>query len=155
MALSKIFERLFRPSSIPRPFIIVTPLLVALIVALVCQYVVILPVKGISAVPYLILTGLIIGVPLTYKFRARKFRGIGLGAAVVIGFFLVPYFAFFFGRINIYMTDALAPGVKLVELRPTIGRVALIDNAGSEVTVLPGPITLYLYPGGQRVYLGT
>ncbi len=147
---------MFKPRSIPRPLIIITPFLTALIVALICQYVVVLPVKGSSAVPWLILAGLIIGTPLAYKFREKKFRGITLGAAIIIGFFLVPYFAFFLGRINLFAVDQMnMPGTKVIEMRITQNRVAWVKTDGTEVTAWSGPTTITLHPGVTRIYFGT
>lgn len=153
--LGRVFRKLFKPRSIPRPIIFLMPLLVALIVALFSQYVVILPVKGSSAVPYLILAGLIIGAPLTYKFRAKKIRGIALGAAIVIGFFLVPYFAFLTGQMQLYAVDQLPPEFKVIEMRISFEKVVFVDNENNEVTAWSGPKNLTLRPGRTRVHVGT
>lgn len=153
---SEIFQKLFKPRSIPRWVIIAAPLLTALIVALICQYVVVLPVKGSSAVPWLILAGLIIGTPLAYKFREKKFRGITLCVAIVIGFFLVPYFAFFLGKIHLFVVDQMnMPGAKVIEMRITQNRIAWVKTDGTEVIAWPGPITITLHPGVTRIYVGT
>jgi hypothetical protein len=149
------FQRLFKPRAISRKFIVMAPIVVALIVALFSQYIVILPVKGSSAVPALILTGLIIGGTLACKFRTIKIRGVGLGAAIVVGFFLVPYFAFFLGQIHLYAVDRLPPGFKVIEMRPTVEKVVFVTSDNQEVTAWPGPITLSLRPGVTRVYIGT
>lgn len=153
-SVSRVFRRLFKPWSIPRPIIFLMPLLVALIVALISQYVIVLPVKGSSAVPYLILAGLIIAVPLVYKFRAKKFRGISLGAAIVIGFFLVPYFSFFLGQMHLFAVDQMPEGFTVIEMRVEMGKVAFVKTDDTEVTVWPGT-TITLRPGVTRVYLGT
>lgn len=88
---------MFEPRSIPRLVVIALPILVVLMVTAITQYVVFVPTKSSSAISWLAALGLIFGVPLAIKFRARKLRGIGLGAAIMIGFLLVPYFAFSLG----------------------------------------------------------
>lgn len=151
-----MFQRLFKPRSIPRPVVIVLPFLVALIVTVITQYAVFIPAKSSSAMPWLAALGLIFGVPLAIKFRAHKLRGIGLGAAIMTGFLLVPYFAFFFGQIHIFIQDDAMPAhMKVVEVRTTISRITWIEKNAGETTVFQGPVTLHLHPGEQRVHLGT
>lgn len=145
---------MFKPCSIPRPIIFLIPLLIGLLVAVFCQYVVVLGVKGSSAVPYLILAGLIIGVPLAYKFRARKIRAIGLCAAIVIGFFLVPYFSFFLGKMHLFAVDQMPEGFTVKEMRITMEKIAFVKSDNTEVTAWSGT-SFILRPGVTRVYLGT
>ena len=105
--------------------------------------------------PLLAAIGLIVGVPLAIKFRAYKIRGIGLGVAVVIGFLLLPYFAFCLGPVHIFAQDNAPEYLRVLEVRPTIDRIVWTEKTEGERTVFQGPVTLYLHPGEQRVYFGT
>lgn len=151
--LSKAFSRIFKPWSIPRPLLIAMPFLVALIVAIFSQYVVTLPVKGSSALPSLIVAGIVFGLILGYKFRSKKMLGVGMTAAVVIGFFLVPYFSFFLGRMNLYAVDQMPEGFTVKEMRITFDKVAFVKSDNTEVTAWSG-MTITLRPGTTRVHLG-
>ena len=152
--LGRVFQRLFKPSTVPKSLLFGMPFIVAIIVALFTQYVVVLPLKSSSAVPGLILVGLIIGVPLAYKFRAKKNLGIGLGVTIVIGFLLVPYFSFFLGKMNLFAVDQLPPGFKVIEMRVELDNVTFVKTDNSEV-LAQGPTTFTLRPGATRVHVGT
>ncbi len=152
--LGRVFRRVFKPCTIPRPIIFLMPLLIGLIVALFAQYVVVLGVKGSSALPWLILAGFIIGIPLAYKFRARKIRAISLVAAIVIGFFLVPYFSFFLGKMHLFAVDRMPEGFTVKEMRITMEKVAFVKSDNTEVTAWSGT-SFTLRPGVTRGYRGT
>lgn len=137
------------------PILIALPFLVALIVTAITQYIVFIPVKSGSAMPWLAAAGFVLGIPLAVKFRGRRREGIGLGAAIMIGFLLVPYSAFMFGQMHIFMKDDDIPaGLRALEVRVTMGRITWTERSAGEVTVFQGPVTLYLHPGEQRVHLG-
>lgn len=144
------------PFSIPRGVIIITPFLIASIATIITQYVMCVPVKDGSTMLWLGVIGTALGFPLAIIFRSNKLRGIGLGIAVIIGFLIIPYFAFAFGQIHIFMKDdALPDHMEVLECRPTLDRIVWIEKTQGETIVLQGPITLLLHPGEQRVHLGT
>ncbi len=151
---TKVFKRIFKPSTVPRPLVFVMPLLVALVVAILSQYVFSISLKGSSALPALILAGIVFGGVLGYKFRAKRVLGVGLIVAVVIGFFLVPYFSFFLGRMNLYAVDQMPAGFTVKEMRIAFDKMAFVKTDNTEVTAWSG-ITITLRPGLTRVHLGT
>lgn len=87
--------------------------------------------------------------------RWFKPRGIGLGVAITIGFLIVPYFAFCLSPIHVFAQDDTPEHLKVLEVRATIDRIVWTEKTAGERTVFQGPVTLYLHPGEQRVYLGT
>jgi hypothetical protein len=154
--MHKKLEKLFEPRPVRRLVIIAVPIIIIVFLTIFTQYIMFFPVKSSSAMPWLLLIGLIIGVPLGYKFRLKKRRGIALAAVVVIGFMLVPYTAFMFGQIHVFMVDDDMPSyMQVIEVRPTTDRIVWVEKDAGDVIVYQGPKTLYLHPGENRVYFGT
>jgi hypothetical protein len=151
-----MLKDLFKASSIPRWTIVVIPFIIMFLLMFITQYVVYFPVKSGSSMIWLLIIGIIIGIPLGYKFRLKKKRGIALATVIVIGFLLVPYSAFMFGQMHILMRDEAMPEHwRVIEVRPTTDRIVWIAEGGGEVTVFQGPKTLYLHPGENQVHFGT
>jgi hypothetical protein len=119
------------------------------------QYVVFFPVKGASSMSYLVVFGCLAAIPLVFVFRSSKIRGLSLGFAVLVGFLLLPYFAFCLGPIHLLALDDPPEAITVIEVRPTIESIVWTTNWGEEFRVFDGPVTLYLHPGEQRVYFGT
>ncbi|MDI6642852.1 MAG: hypothetical protein QMD95_02240 [Candidatus Hodarchaeaceae archaeon] len=47
---------------------------------------------------------------------------------IVIGFFLVPYFAFFLGKMHLFAVDQLPEGFKVKEMRVSLDHVNFVKT---------------------------
>jgi hypothetical protein len=104
---------------------------------------------------WLLIIGLIIGIPLGYKFRLKKKRGITLTIVIVIAFLLVPYAAFIFGQMHILMKDEAMPeNWTVIVVRSTTEKIVWINEDGEEVIAFQGPKTMHLYPGANQIHFG-
>lgn len=158
--LAQIFQRLFKPWTVPGWLLIGIPFLVFLVaisVALFTQYIIFFSLKSSSSLPGLILAGLIIAILLAYKFRAKRNRGVALGVTIIIGLLLVPYFSFFLGKIQLFAVDPppLPKDFRVIEMRVTLDKVVFVTTDNREVIVQQGPTAFTLRPGATRVHVGT
>jgi hypothetical protein len=148
-------KKLFEASSIPRWIIAIIPFAIIFLIVFISQYVFYLPVKSGTSMIWLLIIGLIVGIPLGYKFRLKKKRGIALAAVIVIGFLLVPYAAFILGQMHILMKDdAMPEHWTVIEVRSTTEKIVWINDAGEEVIAYQGPKTMYLHPGENQIHFG-
>ncbi len=139
--------------------IIGIPPVVGILGALLTEYVFKIGVLGGSNLKYFLIAGIIAAVPV---FIISKRLGastivakMSFAVSTVLGFLLIPYAAFLFGQIDIYMVDDnLIEGMSVTEVRPTMDKIVFGTSDGGEVTVWSGPQTLLLYPGKNRVKLG-
>jgi len=146
---------LFNASAIPRWLIILIPIIIVFSLMFISQYLTYLPVKSGSSMLWLLLIGLIIGLPLGYKFRLNKKRGITFTIVIIIAFLLVPYASFFFGQMHILMKDdAMPENWTVLEVRSTTEKIVWINDAGEEIVAFQGPHTMYLYPGENQIHFG-
>ncbi len=125
------------------------PPVVAILGALLTEYVFKIGVLGTANFKYFLIAALVAAV-LVFIF-SRKFT-FAIPAAV--GVILIPYFVFLIGQIDFYMVDDnLAEGITVVEVRPTMDTIIFGSDKG-DVPVWKGPQTLKLHPGANRVKLG-
>lgn len=135
------------------------PPLIGLLGAIITEYVLGIGVLGGQNLNDLLVAGGIAGL-LAIFINSRLYgagitAGIKYAVAVFLGVVLIPYFAFLVGQIDFYMVDDnLAEGFKVIEVRPTMEKIAFGTPDKGEVAVWQGPSTLKLHPGENRVKLG-
>lgn len=118
--------------------------------ALTAEYVLKIGVLGTGNLKYFLIAGLV-GAIVVFILTKK----MSLAVPTVIGWLLMPYFAFFLGQIDFYMVDDnLAQGVTVREVRPTMDKISFGTPDRGEVAVWSGPQTLKLHPGENRVKLG-
>lgn len=126
------------------------PFIVAILGALVTEYVLKIGVLGSGNFKYFLISGLIAAI-LAFVI----FRKISMAIATFVGFLLIPYAAFAIGQIDFYMVDDnLAEGITVIEVRPTMDKITFGTSDKGDVAVWEGPQTLKLHPGENRVKLG-
>jgi len=130
--------------------IISIPPIVAALGALFTEYVLKIGVLGTSNFKYFLIAGAVAAV-LVYIVS----RKISFAVSTMLGFALIPYFVFILGQIDFYMVDEnLAEGMTVIEVRPTMDKIAFGTPDKGEAAVWSGPQTLQLHPGANRVKLG-
>mgnify|MGYP001561345859 CR=1 FL=1 len=126
------------------------PFIVGLLGAYTSEYILQIGVLGGDNLKYFILVGAVAAAIIFYF--SRK---ISYSISTIIGFILIPYFAFLIGQIDFYMVDDnLAEGITVIEVRPTMDKIGFGTPDKGEVAVWQGPNTLKLHPGENRVKLG-
>lgn len=134
------------------------PPVIGVVGALFTEYVLKIGVLGSVNLKYFLGVGVVAAVFVAIFAAKRVGTLIGAFAfavSTVIGFALIPYFAFLVGQIDIYMVDDnLAEGVTVLEVRPVMEKIVFGTPNNGEVPVWSGPQTLTLYPGENRVKLG-
>lgn len=126
------------------------PFAVAIVGALITEYVLKIGALGGGNLKYFLIAGLI-GAVIAFVFS----RKISFAIATFIGFLLIPYAVFCLGQIDFYMVDDnLAEGITVVEVRPTMDKITFGTPDKGDVAVWSGPQTLVLRPGANRVKLG-
>ena len=126
------------------------PFIVAILGALVTEYVLKIGVLGTDKVIYFLIAG-VIASTLIFLFSRR----VSFAVCTIIGFLLIPYAVFLIGQIDFYMVDDnLAQGITVVEVRPTMDKITFGTPDKGDVAVWSGPQTLQLHPGANRVKLG-
>jgi uncharacterized membrane protein YeaQ/YmgE (transglycosylase-associated protein family) len=129
---------------------IAIPPVLGILGALFTEYALKIGVLGTANLKYFLIAGFI-GAIIAFVI-ARK---LSFTVATIIGFVLIPYFAFLVGQIDFYMVDAnLAEGITVIEVRPTMDKIAFGTPDKGEVAVWTGPQTLKLHPGENRAKLG-
>lgn len=124
--------------------------LIAILGALFTEYVLKIGVLGTSNFKFFLIAGTVAAV-LVYVL-SRKFS---FAVPTAVGILLIPYFVFILGQIDFYMVDDnLAEGITVIEVRPTMDKIAFGTLDKGEVAVWNGPQTLQLHPGANRVKLG-
>ncbi len=133
--------------------ILVVPLIsivIAILGAFLTEYVLKIGVLGSSNFKYFIGAGIIAAITAYLIGKKPSYAG-----ATLVGFLLIPYMVFILGQIDFYMVDDnLAQGVSVIEVRPTMDKIAFGTADKGEVAVWSGPQTLTLHPGENRVKLG-
>jgi hypothetical protein len=151
-----MLKYLFKAGSIPRWFIVIIPFIIVFLLMALTQYLVYFPVKNGTSMIWLLIIGLIVGIPLGYKFRLKKKRGVTLAIVVVIGFLLVPYASFIFGQMHILMKDEAMPEHwTVIEIRSTTDKIVWVNENDEEVIVFQGPKTIALHPGENEIHFGS
>jgi hypothetical protein len=129
--------------------IISIPPVVAILGALLTEYVLKIGVLGTANFKYFLITAVIVAVLVFIVSRKMAFA-----IPAAIGVVLIPYFVFLIGQIDFYMVDDnLAEGITVIEVRPTMDNIIFGSEKG-DVSVWKGPQTLKLHPGQNRVKLG-
>ena len=129
--------------------VISIPPVVAVLGALITEYVLKIGVLGTANFKYFLMAAAVAAVLV---FMASRKMIFAIPAA--IGVMLIPYFVFLIGQIDFYMVDDnLAEGITVVEVRPTMDNIIFGSDKG-DVAVWKGPQTLKLHPGENRVKLG-
>ncbi|MEK7478910.1 MAG: hypothetical protein AAB626_03265 [Patescibacteria group bacterium] len=125
------------------------PPVVAVLGALLTEYVLKIGVLGTANFKYFLMAAAVVAI---LAFAASRKMIFAIPAA--IGVMLIPYFVFLIGQIDFYMVDDnLAEGITVVEVRPTMDNIIFGSDKG-DVAVWKGPQTLKLHPGENRVKLG-
>ena len=125
------------------------PFVIGILGALLTEYVLKIGILGSANFIYFLGAGVVGGIIVFAIFRKFAYA-----IAALIGFLLIPYFAFLVGQIDFYMVDDnLAKGITVVEVRPTMDKIDFGTDKG-DVSVWTGPQTLQLHPGANRVKLG-
>jgi len=126
------------------------PFAVAILGAVITEYVLKIGVLGTSNFMYFLIAGVVGGIIVFLLTRKISFA-----ICTIIGFLLIPYVVFLIGQIDFYMVDDnLAQGITVIEVRPTMDKITFGTQDKGDVAVWSGPKTLQLHPGANRVELG-
>lgn len=129
--------------------VISIPPVVAILGALITEYVLKIGVLGTANLKYFLIAAILMAVLILVVSRKMIYA-----IPAAIGVMLIPYFVFMLGQIDFYMIDAnLAEGITVIEVRPTMDTIIFGSEKG-DVAVWKGPQTLKLHPGDNRVKLG-
>ena len=100
-------------------FVISIPLVVAILGALLTEYVLKIGVLGTANFKYFLIAAVVAAI---FIFIVSKKIIFSVPAA--IGVMLIPYVVFLIGQIDFYMVDAnLAEGITVIEVRPTMDNI--------------------------------